>query len=166
MKKSVNISRDKLENLIESFFGLTDKYDIDVTCESLTEYIACKLRIDEETVTKAFGKILAAAASFNESAYNNAIVEKFSASEIQQDFMKFFHEKELNEAKKLCKDELMKDEGLKTYRRTNEYRSADQEGKYRMIWKYVVSQFNNSISSEEDLADVCMEIAMYDESQF
>jgi hypothetical protein len=60
----------------------------------------------------------------------------------------------------------MKDEGLKTYRRTNEYRSADQEGKYRMIWKYVVSQFNNNISSEEDLADVCMEIAMYDESQF
>ena len=35
-----------------------------------------------------------------------------------------------------------------------------------MIWKYVVSQFNNCIGSEEDLADVCMEIAMYDESQF
>ena len=49
MKKDVNVSRDKLENLLENFFDLTDQYDIDVTSQSCTEYVAGKLKIDEDT---------------------------------------------------------------------------------------------------------------------
>ena len=39
-------------------------------------------------------------------------------------------------------------------------------GKYKMLWRYAVREFSKKINDEEELADVCMEIAMYDDQQF
>jgi hypothetical protein len=165
MKKDVNVSRDKLENLLENFFDLTDQYDIDVTSQSCTEYVAGKLKIDEDTVTKEYGPIIEAATSFNESAYHNAVEKKFSKADIKNSFAEFYKQK-LEESAKLAKEELMEDPDLKIFRKTQGYTSADVTGKYKMLWRYAVREFSKKINDEEELADVCMEIAMYDDQQF
>lgn len=165
MKKDVNVSRDKLENLLENFFDLTDQYDIDVTNQSCTEYVAGKLKIDEDAVTKEYGPIIEAATSFNESAYHNAIEKKFSKADIKNSFAEFYKQK-LEESAKLAKEELMEDPDLKIFRKTQGYTHADVTGKYKMLWRYAVREFSKKINDEEELAYVCMEIAMYDDKQF
>ena len=167
MKKKV--SREKFENLLEDFFDLTDQYNIDVTAESLTEYVATKLKLDEEDVSKEYGKIITAAASFNEDEYHNAIDEKFANDALRESFKAFYTERIKNLDEKcatLVKDELMNDADLKIFRKTQGYRAADLQGKYSMLWRYVVREFSKNIADEEQLADVVMDIAMYDEEQF
>ena len=65
------------------------------------------------------------------------------------------------ESAKLAKEELMVDPDLKIFRKTQGYRSADVTGKYKMLWRYAVREFSKKINDEEELADVCMEIALF-----
>ena len=159
------ITKKRFENLVENFFDLTDKYDIDVSEESLAEYLSEKFKTSKENVIKEYGNIIKNAVEFNESEYLYAVNKKFGASELKESFGAF--RATLDESNtKLIKDELLADKDLKTFRKTNEYREADLDKKYKMLWRYVVHEFSKNVTDEEELADICMEIAMIDDQRF
>ena len=161
-----SITKKRFESLVENFFDLTDKYDIDVSEESLAEYLSEKLKTGKEKILKEYGNIIKNAVNFNESEYLYSINKKFDASELKESFAEFRKQK-INEAnQKLIKDELLNDKELKIFRKTAGYREADLDKKYKMLWKYVVHEFNSNVTDEEELADVCMEIAMIDDQRF
>lgn len=163
MKESV-ITRDNLADAIEEYFEkANDNYDI----KGLTEF-ACNYFGKDAAEIKKYKPVFEAALTWNEDKYANAVDTVFSAQELKESFLDFAKRKakRINESAGLDKDELLKDRDLAAYRKTTAYRNADQEGKYRMIWRYLVTEFGAKAKSEEELSDVCMEIAMYDEQQF
>ncbi len=162
------VNRDQLEDAIDAYMDHSDKYDVPFSHTDMLKFVAEQLGLDEDTVDNEFGRIIDAAVNFDEDAYINACDAKFREQELKDSFMDFVHKKlaRMNEAKGLDKAELMKDPGLAAYRKTQAYRASDQEGKYRMLWRYIVSEHSAKVKSEDELADVCMEIAMYDDQQF
>lgn len=91
------------------------------------------------------------------------------AADLKESFRNFYKDKfahSLDEAFELTLKDLMNDPTLSTFRKTTTYREADQEGKYRQLWRYLVSEFGAKINDEDELSNLCMEIAMNDENQF
>lgn len=171
MKKKMNecgVTRDELEDAIDAYIDHSSEYDVPFSEADMAIFVAETLGIDLDTAEEEFGSIFAAAANYDEDGYIKACDKKFYSQELKDSFIGFYRRKKarINESKTLDKDELMKDPSLKAYRSTNAYRNSDQEGKYRMLWRYIVSEYSASVRNEEELSDICMEIAMYDEQQF
>ena len=52
------------------------------------------------------------------------------------------------------------------FRETDAYKNTDAEGKYRKIWRYVVQTHGSKFGKNEDLEDLCRQIADEDEDIF
>lgn len=152
------MKREQIKKIISEYQVMCEKAGIKPSYDEMLKYI----KFNDET------------ADINTIKYNfrkelNEAIKLFEKNDLKADFRAFLKRKRrrsLTEALKLEKEELMADNTFRAYRKTTAYRNADQEGKYRMLWKYVVRNFANKVSDEESLADICMEIAMYDDSQF
>jgi hypothetical protein len=163
------LSRSSLENIIEKYFDVAEEGGLGYDAETMAEYIAENADMSKDEVKAAYGEIIEAAASFNEHAYKGACERAFFENELKESFHEFCEakwERQMNETCDLKLEELYGDPDLSTFRKTTAYRNADQEGKYRMLWKFMVSSFSDKIDCEDELSDICMEIAMHDENQF
>ena len=58
------------------------------------------------------------------------------------------------------------DKVLRRLRETDAYKNTDAEGKYRKIWRYVVQTHGSKFGKNEDLEDLCRQIADEDEDIF
>jgi len=163
------ICRNSLEDIIEKYFDVAEEGGLGYDAETMAEYISENVGLSKDEVKKEYGQIIEAACAFDEKAYLRACDKKFYASELKESFRDFCQaksERQLNEECDLKLEDLFNDKSLSTFRKTTAYRNADQEGKYHMIWKFLVGSYNNKICSEDELSDLCMEIAMHDENQF
>ena len=79
-----SITKKRFESLVENFFDLTDKYDIDVSEESLVEYLSEKIKTSKDNIIKEYGNIIKNAVNFNESEYLYAVNKKFDANELKE----------------------------------------------------------------------------------
>lgn len=169
MNNKHKISRHALENIIERYFNNIEKRGLTHSAESMAKYIANKYSLSTDDVKKEYGQIIEAACDFDEKAYLSACDKKFFATDLKESFSEFCKAKwrrQMNEQCDLTLDDLYNDKNLSTFRKTTAYRNADQEGKYHLIWKILVSAYGNKICDEDELSDLCMEIAMHDENQF
>lgn len=162
-----NISRDDLEDAIAAYFDHIDQYgedNVPMSEADLAAFVADELGVSADDLD-CFAPIFGAAVAFDEDGYINACDKAFFKSELQDNFHDFWKAKKarMNESAMNAK-ELMLDPQLRKYRRISVYVNGDLKTKYSMLWKYLIREMNTNIAGEDELSDICMEIAMHDEN--
>jgi hypothetical protein len=86
----------------------------------------------------------------------------FEESEIKSDFRNFLNETKMDDLLVTIKE----DRVLRRLRDTDSYKNSDEESKYRKIWRYVVQTHGGKFIKNEDLEEICHQIAKEDEDIF
>lgn len=163
--KGFDITRDELENAISDYFDHVDamgEENVPVCHEDLLTFLSDTLHIPEDELDDKYGNIIDLAIDYDEDKYINAMDKAFFESEIKGEFRNFLKENINVNLTEMIKN----DRGYLALRKSHSYYEADEEGKYRILWKYAVSEFGDKFDNEEELSNICHEIASDDEESF
>ncbi len=158
----VEVTRDELEDAIDSYLEKLVENDIEPTKADLLTYVSDKLGLNEDECEAKFGDVLDLTLDYEEDKYINAMDRIFEESEIKSDFRKFLQENTITDLAL----EIKEDRTLRRLRDTEAYKNLDEEGKYRKLQKYVLNTHGSRFSNTEDLDEICHQIAAEDEDSF
>lgn len=158
----VEVTRDELEDAIDSYLEKLVENDIEPTKADLLTYVSDKLGLNEDECEAKFGEVLDLTLDYEEDKYINAMDRIFEESEIKSDFRKFLQENTITDLAL----EIKEDRTLRRLRDTEAYKNLDEEGKYRKLQKYVLNTHGSRFSNTEDLDEICHQIAAEDEDSF
>jgi len=158
----VDVTRNKLEEAIDEYLSLCDEYLLEETRTDLLTYVADKLTLTEDECEAKYGDVLDLCLDYDEDTFNHTMDRIFEESEIKSDFRNFIMEAKQEDLLK----EIKEDKVLRRLRDTDAYKNTDAEGKYRKIWRYVVQTHGSKFGKNEDLENLCRQIADEDEDIF
>lgn len=158
----VEVTRDELDDVIDSYLEKLTENDIEPTRADLLTYVSDNLGITEDECEAKFGEVLDLTIDYDEDMYINAMDRIFEETEIKSDFRKFLKENTITDLAL----EIKEDKTLRRLRDTETYKNLDEEGKYRKLQKYVLNTHGSRFSNTEDLDEICHQIAAEDEDSF
>lgn len=164
-------TEQELENIIDQYLDMAmiHAQDAPVSLPDMEQFVADELGMTLDDVDAKFGCILSAALNNDEDQYIACMDQAFYETNLKKDFAEYW---EANKNKKIMKEsaesimaDLKADPSLKALRNTIAYQNGDLEYKYRKLWKFAVSEYGRNIADEDEIADVCMQLAEEDDNR-